>query len=55
MENWGKVIWRRGAMGRLTCRFAAGRVRVADDHKHRMLDNRMQCMPGHEVWLVGEQ
>ena len=23
--------------------------------KHRMLDNRMQCMPGDEVWLVGER
>jgi hypothetical protein len=20
-----------------------------------MLDNRMQCMPGDEVWLVGER
>ena len=29
--------------------------RVADGHKHRMLDNRMQCMPGDEVWLVGER
>ncbi len=27
----------------------------ADGHKHRMLDNRMQCMPGDEVWLVGER
>jgi SRSO17 transposase len=24
-------------------------------HKHRMLDDRMQCMPGDEVWLVGER
>ena len=30
-------------------------VRVADGHKHRMLDNRMQCMLGDEVWLVGER
>ncbi len=22
---------------------------------HRMLDNRMQCMPGDEVWLMGER
>ena len=44
-----------GTKGRLTCLFAARRVRVADGHKHRMLDNRMQCMPGDEVWLVGER
>lgn len=24
-------------------------------HKHRMLDSRMQFMPGDEVWLVGER
>ena len=36
--------------------FAARRVQsVADGHKHRMLDNRMQGMPGDEVWLVGER
>ena len=29
-ENWQKVIWRRGTKGRLTCLFAACRVRVAD-------------------------
>ena len=54
-ETWRKVSWRRGTKGRLTCLFAARRVRVADGHKHRMLDNRMQCMPGDEVWLVGER
>jgi SRSO17 transposase len=54
-EKWQKVSWRRGTKGRLTCLFAACRVRVADGHKHRMLDNRMQCMPGDEVWLVGER
>lgn len=54
-EKWRKVIWRRGTKGRLSCRFAARRVRLADGHKHRMLDNRMQCMPGDEVWLVGER
>jgi SRSO17 transposase len=35
--------------------FAACRVRIADDHKHRMGDYRMQRMPGEEVWLVGER
>jgi SRSO17 transposase len=54
-EKWQKVSWRRGTKGRLSCLFAACRVRVADGHKHRMLDNRMQCMPGEEVWLVGER
>jgi SRSO17 transposase len=54
-EKWQKVSWRQGTKGRLTCHFAACRVRVADGHKHRMLDNRMQCMPGDEVWLVGER
>ena len=54
-ERWQKVSWRRGTKGRLACLFAACRVRVADGHKHRMLDNRMQCMPGDEVWLVGER
>jgi SRSO17 transposase len=54
-EKWRRVSWRRGTKGRLTCLFAARRVRVADGHKHRMLDNRMQCMPGDEVWLVGER
>ncbi len=54
-ERWRKISWRRGTKGRLTCLFAARRVRIADGHKHRMLDNRMQCMPGDEVWLVGER
>jgi SRSO17 transposase len=54
-ERWRKVSWRRGTKGRLTCLFAACRVRIAEGHKHRMLDDRMQCMPGDEVWLVGER
>ena len=54
--KWRRVNWRRGTKGRLTCHFLACRVRIADGHKHRMLDNRMQCMPGDEVvWLVGER
>ena len=54
-EQWQKVSWRRGTKGPLTCHFAARRVRVADGHKHRMLDKRVQNMPGDEVWLVGER
>lgn len=53
-EKWQRTSWRRGTKGRLTCLFAARRVRAADGHKHRMSDNRMQRMPGDEVWLVGE-
>jgi SRSO17 transposase len=53
--KWRRINWRRGTKGRLTCLFAARRVRVADGHKHRMADDRMQCMPGDEVWLVGER
>lgn len=53
--KWQKIGWRRGTKGRLTCLFAARRVRVADGHKHRMRDHRMQRMPGEEVWLVGER
>ena len=53
--TWRRVSWRRGTKGQLTCLFAACRIRVADGHKHRMRDNRMQRMPGEEVWLVGER
>ena len=53
---WQKISWRRGTKGKLTCLFAARRVRVADGHKHRMSDGRVQAMPGEqEVWLVGER
>jgi len=54
-QTWRTVSWRRGTKGLLSCLFAACRVRIADGHKHRMADNRMQCMPGDEVWLVGER
>src|SRR3546814_7729819 len=47
-EKWKKVSWRRGTKGRLTCLFAARRVRVADGHRHRMLDNRVQAMRSEE-------
>lgn len=54
--KWQTISWRRGTKGRLTCRFAARRVRVADGHRHRMSDGRVQAMPGEqEVWLVGER
>ena len=54
--KWQKISWRRGTKGKLTCLFAARRVRVADGHRHRMRDGRVQAMPGEqEVWLVGER
>lgn len=52
---WRKVSWRRGTKGRLACHFAACRVRIAEGHRHRMHGNRVQAMPGEEVWLVGER
>ena len=54
-EKWRKVSWRRGTKGRLGCQVAAIRVRIADGHRHRMADGRVQAMPGdEEVWLIGE-
>ncbi len=54
-QKWRKVSWRRGTKGPLTCLFAARRVRVADGHKHRVLDKGVERMPGDEVWIVGER
>jgi len=54
--KWKSISWRRGTKGKLTCQFAACRVRVADGHRHRMSGGRVQAMPGEdEVWLVGER
>ncbi|PWE57759.1 IS701 family transposase [Metarhizobium album] len=52
--SWKKVSWRRGTRGRLTARFAALRVRIADGTPQRILDKGQQHMPGEEAWLVGE-
>jgi hypothetical protein len=46
--KWQKISWRRGTKGKLTCLFAARRVRAADGHKHRMSDGRVQAMPGEQ-------
>jgi SRSO17 transposase len=51
---WRTVSWRRGTRGRLSARFAAMRVRVADGPAQRIGDNGSQHMPGEETWLVGE-
>jgi SRSO17 transposase len=48
------ITWRNGTKGRLSARFAAMRVRVADGRPQRIRDMGGQHMPGEEVWLVGE-
>ena len=61
-QPWKQVSWRRGTKGRLTARFAALRVRVADGPTQRIRDMPVlsfvegggQHLPGEEVWLVGE-
>jgi SRSO17 transposase len=54
--KWQKISWQRGTKGNLTCLFAARRVRVADGHRHRMSDGRVEAKPSEEeVWLVGER
>lgn len=54
--KWRKISWRRGTKGKLSCKFAATRVRISDGHRHRMADGRVQAMPGdEEVWLIGER
>jgi SRSO17 transposase len=52
--SWRSLSWRRGTKGRLTARFAAIRVRVADGPPQRIRDMGAQHMPGEEVWLIGE-
>lgn len=52
--SWRMLTWRRGTKGRLTARFAAIRVRVADGPPQRIRDMGGQDMPGEEVWLIGE-
>jgi SRSO17 transposase len=52
--TWKKVSWRRGTKGRLSARFAAVRIRIADGQPQRILDKGQQHMPGEEAWAVGE-
>ena len=51
---WRKISWRRGTKGRLTARFAALRVRVADGPPQRIGAMGAQHLPGEEAWLIGE-
>jgi SRSO17 transposase len=53
--SWRSVSWRRGTKGRLSARFAAVRVRVADGSRQRIRDMGGQHMPGDEAWLIGER
>jgi SRSO17 transposase len=53
-SSWRTVSWRRGTKGRLSARFAAVRVRVADGPTQRIRDMGHQHMPGDEAWLIGE-
>jgi SRSO17 transposase len=52
--KWQTVSWRRGTKGKLSARFAAMRVRVADGPPQRIGHLGQQHLPGEEVWLVGE-
>lgn len=54
-STWRSVSWRRGTKGRLSARFAAVRVRIADGPPQRIRDMGAQHMPGEEAWLVGER
>jgi SRSO17 transposase len=53
--SWRSVSWRRGTKGRLSARFAAMRVRVADGPTQRIRDMGGQHLPGEEAWLIGER
>jgi SRSO17 transposase len=52
--SWQSISWRRGTKGRLSARFAALRVRVADGPPQRIGAMGAQHLPGDEVWLIGE-
>jgi len=53
--KWKNVGWRLGTKGRLNARFAAVRVRIADDGSpQRIKDKCQQHLPGEEAWLIGE-
>ena len=49
-----QVSWRRGTKGKLSARFAAMRVRIADGPPQRIGAAGAQHMPGEEAGLVGE-
>lgn len=52
--KWRQVSWYRGTKGRLTARFAATRLRIADGAPQRVGAAGAEHMSGEEAWLVGE-
>ena len=52
---WRTITWRRGTKGRLTARFAAVRIRVADGQAQQIGGRPAQHLPGEEAWVVGER
>ena len=52
---WCSITWRRGTKGRLSARFAALRVRVADGQAQQIGGRPAQHLPGEEAWVVGER
>ena len=52
---WRRVTWRRGTKGRLSARFAAVRIRVADGPARQIGGRPAQHLPGEEAWVVGER
>ncbi len=53
--SWRRITWRRGTKGRLTARFAARRVCVADGPAQTIDGRPAQHLPGEEAWIVGER
>ncbi len=49
------MAWRRGTKGRLSARFAAVRIRVADGPAQQIGGRPAQHLPGEEAWVVGER
>jgi SRSO17 transposase len=52
--TWRTISWRTGTKGKLTARFSAVRVRVADGPPQRIRDKGQQHLPGGEARLIGE-
>ena len=53
--TWRRVAWRRGTKGRLSARFAAVRIRVADGPARQIGGRPAQHLPGEEAWVIGER
>src|SRR3546814_9320843 len=51
--EWRTIRWRRGTKGKLSARFAAARIRVADGPPQRIGDGGAQHLPGEAAWEIG--